>query len=104
MWLEKMHRALEPLLEMQLGLQEKLWQVDHLQVLHSDIQGQALFLERLLDEAATLFNRTEDPSVNVQAQQGLQNAYNHIRDRAQVNLHLFRSIIKKFKSLVITDN
>ncbi len=86
MWLEKMHRSLDPLLEMQLGLQEKLWQVDHLQVLHSDIQAQAQFLERLLDEAAALFNRTEDPSVDEKAQQGLQGAYDHIRDRAQVNL------------------
>lgn len=90
LWLEKMHRSLEPLLEMQLGLQEKLWQVDHLRVLHSDIQGQAQFLERLLDEAAALFNRTEDPSVDEQTQQGLQDAYNHIQDRAQVNLPLFR--------------
>ncbi|XP_056123130.1 nesprin-3 [Rhinichthys klamathensis goyatoka] len=95
MWLEKMHRALEPLLEMQLGLQEKLWQVDHLQVLHSDIQGQALFLERLLDEAAALFNRTEDPSVNEQAQQGLQDAYNHIRDRAQERLALAKKVAEE---------
>lgn len=99
MWLEKMHRALEPLLEMQLGLQEKLWQVDHLRVLHSDIQAQGQFLERLLDEAAALFNRTEDPSVNEQAQQALQDVYNHIRDQAQVNLHLFQ-----VNHFVITDN
>lgn len=95
MWLEKMHRSLEPLLEMQLGLQEKLWQVDHLRVLHSDIQAQAQFLERLLDEAAALFNRTEDPSVDEKAQQGLQGAYDHIRDRAQVNLEF---------PFLITDN
>lgn len=86
MWLEKMHRSLEPLLEMQLGLQEKLWQLDHLRVLHSDIQAQGQFLERLLDEATTLFNRTEDPSVDVNAQQVLQDAFDHIRDRAQVIL------------------
>lgn len=95
MWLEKMHRSLEPLLEMQLGLQEKLWQVDHLRVLHSDIQGQAQFLERLLDEAAALFNRTEDPSVNEQAQQGLQDAYNHIRDRAQERLSLAQKVAEE---------
>ncbi|CAM4648070.1 unnamed protein product [Leuciscus chuanchicus] len=94
-WLERMHRALEPLLEMQLGLQEKLWQVDHLQVLHSDIQAQAQFLERLLDEAGTLFNRTEDPSVNEQAQQGLQDAYNHIRDRAQERLALAQKVVEE---------
>ncbi len=86
MWLEKMHRSLEPLLEMQLGRQEKLWQVDHLQVLHSDIQAQAQFLERLLDEATALFNRTEDPSVDVNSLQVLQDAFDQIRDRAQVIL------------------
>ncbi|XP_067223828.1 nesprin-3 [Chanodichthys erythropterus] len=112
MWLEKMHRALEPLLEMQLGLQEKLWQVDHLRVLHSDIQAQAQFLERLLDEAAALFNRTEDPSVNEQAQQGLQDAYNHIRDRAQERLALaqkvaeehqqYQSCIHKFQTWLVS--
>ncbi len=86
MWLEKMHRSLEPLLEMQLGRQEKLWQVDHLRVLHSDIQAQAQFLERLLDEATALFNRTEDPSVDENSLQVLQDAFDHIRDRAQVIL------------------
>lgn len=84
MWLEKMHRSLEPQLELQLGLQEKLWQVDHMRVLHSDIQAQGQFLERLLDEAAALFNRTEDASVDEQAQQGLQDAYDHIQHIAQV--------------------
>ncbi|XP_016428183.1 nesprin-3 isoform X1 [Sinocyclocheilus rhinocerous] len=95
MWLEKMHRSLEPLLEMQLGLQEKLWQVDHLRVLHSDIQAQAQFLERLLDEAAALFNRTEDPSVDEKAQLGLQDAYDHIRDRAQERLTLAQKIAEE---------
>ncbi|XP_050989875.1 nesprin-3 isoform X2 [Labeo rohita] len=95
MWLEKMHRALEPLLEMQLGLQEKIWQVDHLQVLHSDIQAQAQFLERLLDEAAALYNRTEDPSVDDKTQQSLQDAYDHIQVRAQERLTLAQKIVKE---------
>ncbi|XP_052001938.1 nesprin-3-like [Xyrauchen texanus] len=95
MWLEKMHRALEPLLEMQLGLQEKLWQVDHLRVMHSDIQAQAQFLERLLDEAAALYNRTEDPGVDEQSQKALQDAYNHIRDRAQEMLALAQKIVEE---------
>lgn len=97
MWLEKMHRSLEPLLEMQLGLQEKRWQVDRLQVLHGDIQAQAQFIERLLDEAGSLFNRTEDPSVNEQAQQSLQDAYNHIRDRAQERLALAQKVAEEHK-------
>uniref|UniRef100_A0A8C1Z2Q9 Spectrin repeat containing, nuclear envelope family member 3 n=3 Tax=Cyprinus carpio TaxID=7962 RepID=A0A8C1Z2Q9_CYPCA len=112
MWLEKIRRSLEPLLEMQLGLQEKLWQVDHLRVLHSDIQGQAQFLGRLLDEAAALFNRTEDPSVDEKAQQGLQDAYDHIRDRAQERLTLaqkiaeehqqYQSCVDKFQSWLMS--
>uniref|UniRef100_A0A9J7XP90 Spectrin repeat containing, nuclear envelope family member 3 n=1 Tax=Cyprinus carpio carpio TaxID=630221 RepID=A0A9J7XP90_CYPCA len=112
MWIEKMHRSLEPLLEMQLGLQEKLWQVDHLRVLHSDIQSQAEFLKRLLDEAAALFNRTEDPSVDEKAQQGLQDAYNHIQERAQERLTLaqkiaeehqqYQSFIDKFQSWLMS--
>uniref|UniRef100_A0A8C2ILK1 Spectrin repeat containing, nuclear envelope family member 3 n=1 Tax=Cyprinus carpio TaxID=7962 RepID=A0A8C2ILK1_CYPCA len=112
MWIEKMHRSLEPLLEMQLGLQEKLWQVDHLRVLHSDIQSQAQFLKRLLDEAAALFNRTEDPSVDEKAQQGLQDAYNHIQERAQERLTLaqkiaeehqqYQSCIDKFQSWLMS--
>ncbi|XP_059374670.1 nesprin-3-like isoform X2 [Carassius carassius] len=112
MWLEKMHRALEPLLEMQLGLQEKLWQVDHLRVLYSKIQSQAEFLKRLLDEAATLFDRTEDPSVDEKAQQGLQDAYNQIQERAQERLSLaqkiteenqqYQSCIDKFQSWLMS--
>uniref|UniRef100_A0A671SUA9 Nesprin-3-like n=1 Tax=Sinocyclocheilus anshuiensis TaxID=1608454 RepID=A0A671SUA9_9TELE len=112
MWIEKMHRALEPLLEMQLGLKEKLWQVDHLRVLHSDIQSQAQFLKRLLDEAAALFNRTEDPSVDEKAQQGLKDAYNHIQEQAQERLTLaqkiaeehqqYQSCIDKFQSRLMS--
>ncbi|XP_065108494.1 nesprin-3 [Paramisgurnus dabryanus] len=94
-WLEKMHLSLEPQLELQLGLQEKLWQVDHLRVLHSDIQAQGQFLERLLDEAGALFNRTKDPSLNEQAQQDLQDAYNHIRDIAQERLTLTQKIAEE---------
>lgn len=112
MWLEKMHRSLEPQLELQLGLQEKLWQVDHLRVLHSDIQAQGQFLERLLDEAAALFNRTEDPSVDEQAQQGLQDAYDHIQHIAQERLALaekraeehqqYQSCVHKFQTWLVS--
>ena len=61
-----------------------VFQVDHQHVLLSDVQSQALLLERLLDEAAALHNRTQDPSVDQEAQERLQEAYNSIRDRAEV--------------------
>ncbi|KAA0710980.1 Nesprin-3 KASH domain-containing protein 3 [Triplophysa tibetana] len=112
MWLEKMHRSLEPQLELQLGPQEKLWQVDHLRVLQSDIQAQGQFLERLLDEGVSLFNRTQDPSVDEQAQQGLQDAYNHIKDIAQERLALaekraeehqqYQSCVYKFQTWLVS--
>ncbi|KAI1895308.1 hypothetical protein AGOR_G00104950 [Albula goreensis] len=95
LWLVKMRRALEPELELQLGVQEKLWQLDHHRVLLSDAHGQALLLERLLDEAATLHNRTQDPSVDVEAQEGLQEAYSQIRDKAEERVDLLQKIVEE---------
>ncbi|XP_036399014.1 nesprin-3-like isoform X2 [Megalops cyprinoides] len=95
LWLAKMRRTLEPELELQLGAREKLWQLDHHRVLLSDVQSQALLLERLLDEAATLHNRTQDPSVDVEAQEGLQEAYSQIRDKAEERVSLLQKIAEE---------
>lgn len=83
-WLIKHQRNLDMRIELQLGLKEKLWQVDQQKVALSDIHGQAGLLERLLDEAAALYNRTQDPAVEAQAQERLQEAYNDVRDKAEV--------------------
>lgn len=83
-WLSKHQRNLDVKIELQLGVKEKLWQVDQQRVVVSDIHGQAALLERLLDEAPALYNRTQDPSMEPQALQRLQEAYNDIRDRAEV--------------------
>lgn len=83
-WLSKQQRNLDVRIELQLGVKEKLWQVDQQRVVVSDIHAQAGLLERLLDEAAALHNRTQDPSVEAQAQERLQEAYNDVRDRAEV--------------------
>lgn len=83
-WLSKQQRSLDARIELQLGVKEKLWQVDQQRVVVSDIHAQAGLLERLLDEAAALHNRTQDPSVEDQAQKRLQEAYNDVRDRAKV--------------------
>lgn len=87
-WLSKQQRQLDVSLELQLGAKEKLWQVDQQRVMVSDIHGQAALLERLLDEAAALHNRTQDPSVESQVQERLQEAYNDVRDRAEVRTWL----------------
>ena len=83
LWLTRQQRSLDVGVELQLGLKEKLWQVDQQRGVVSDIHGQAVLLERLLDEAAALYNRTQDPSVEPEAQETLQEAYNDIRDRAE---------------------
>ncbi|KAJ8341192.1 hypothetical protein SKAU_G00334830 [Synaphobranchus kaupii] len=95
LWVMKMRRALEPEVELQLGVREKLWQLDHHRVLLSDAEAQAALLERLLDEASTLHNRTQDPSVDVEAQEGLQEAYNWIRGRVKDRVTLLQKIIEE---------
>ncbi|XP_072545116.1 nesprin-3 isoform X2 [Salminus brasiliensis] len=92
MWLVKTQRTLEPQLELQLGLREKLWQLDHHRVLCSDVKAQNQFLERLLDEAAALHNRTQDTSVDEHAQDGLHEAYNNIRTKAEERLALVQKV------------
>lgn len=91
-WLTKQQRGLDVRVELQLGVKEKLWQVDQQRVVASDIHSQATLLERLLDEAAALHNRTQDPSVDAQAQERLQEAYNNVRDRAEVSRGLTRRV------------
>lgn len=83
-WLSRQQRSLDVRLELQLGVKEKLWQVDQQRVVVSDIHSQATLLERLLDEAAALHNRTQDPTVDPQAQERLREVYNNVRDRAEV--------------------
>ncbi|XP_028250509.1 nesprin-3 [Parambassis ranga] len=95
LWLLRQHRSLDVGVELQLGVKEKLWQVDQQRVVVSDIHGQAALLERLLDEAAALHNRTQDPSVEPQAQERLQEAYNDVRDRAKERLTLLQKIAEE---------
>lgn len=92
LWLTKQQRNLDVGVEHQMGVKEKQWQVDQQRVVVSDIQAQAALLERLLDEAAALHNRTQDPSVDPQAQERMQEAYNDVRDRAEEHLSLLQKI------------
>ncbi|XP_037652434.1 LOW QUALITY PROTEIN: nesprin-3 [Sebastes umbrosus] len=98
LWLTSRQRSLDVAVELQLGVKEKLWQVDQQRVVVSDIHGQAALLERLLDEAAALHNRTQDPSVEPQAQERLQEAYNDVRDRAEERLSLLQKIAEEHQT------
>ncbi|TDG98546.1 hypothetical protein EPR50_G00201470 [Perca flavescens] len=98
LWLTRQQRGLDVGVELQLGVKEKLWQVDQQRVVVSDIHGQAALLERLLDEAAALHNRTQDPSVEPQAQERLQEAYNDVRDRAEERLSLLQKMAEEHQT------
>ncbi|XP_076026714.1 nesprin-3-like [Genypterus blacodes] len=98
LWLTRQRRSLDVGVELQLGVKEKLWQVDQQRVALSDVHGQAALLERLLDEAAALHNRTQDPSVEAQAQERLQEAYDHLRDGAQERLLLLQKIAEEHQT------
>lgn len=103
-WLSKQQRNLDVRIELQLGGKEKLWQVDQQRVVVSDIHAQAGLLERLLDEAAALHNRTQDPSVEAQAQEELQEAYNDVRDKAEVRTaHILTSFSRGHRQLPLAQ-
>lgn len=77
---------MEPDIELQLGLKEKQWQLNHAQVLLNDVLNQSVLLERLLEEAASLFSRIGDPSVDDNVQKRMRVEYQEIEQEAQVHL------------------
>lgn len=83
-WFQKMTVALAPPVELQPSLKEKQWQLDHAQVLLHNADHQAVLLDRLLEEAASLFNRIGDPSVDDAAQQRMKAEYDAVKAKAQV--------------------
>ncbi|XP_058254944.1 nesprin-3 isoform X2 [Hemibagrus wyckioides] len=95
LWLVKVQRTVEPQLELQLGLREKLWQADHHGVICSDVKAQEPLLERLLDEASALYSRTQDPSVDDLAQNNLHEAYNNVRTKAEERLALVQKVAEE---------
>lgn len=84
-WFQKMVVVLEPPVELQLGLKEKQWQLSHAQVLLHNVGRQAVLLDRLLEEAASLFNRIGDPSVDADAQKRMKAEYDAVKAKAQVS-------------------
>lgn len=85
-WFQKMVVTLEPPAELQLGLKEKQWQLSDAQVLLHNVTNQAELLDRLLEEAASLFNRIGDPSVDEDAQKRMKTEYDMVKAKAQVRL------------------
>ncbi|NXG16431.1 SYNE3 protein, partial [Grallaria varia] len=94
-WIHNMRVTLEPDIELQLGLKEKQWQLSHAQVLLNDVLNQSVLLERLLEEAASLFSRIGDPSVDEDAQKKMRVEYEGIRQEAQNRVKVLETITKE---------
>ncbi|XP_010002040.1 PREDICTED: nesprin-3 [Chaetura pelagica] len=94
-WIHNMKVTLEPDIELQLGLKEKQWQLSHAQVLLNDVLHQSVLLERLLEEAASLFSRIGDPSVDDEVQEKMRLEYEGIREEAQRRVNLLEKITKE---------
>ncbi|XP_042646650.1 nesprin-3 isoform X2 [Tyto alba] len=94
-WIHNMRVTLEPDIELQLGLKEKQWQLSHAQVLLNDVLNQSVLLERLLEEAASLFSRIGDPSVDEDVQKKMRVEYEGIREEAQSRVKLLEKITKE---------
>ncbi|XP_076979582.1 nesprin-3 [Tamandua tetradactyla] len=94
-WFQKMMATLEPHVELQLGLKEKQWQLSHAQVLLHNVDNQAVLLERLLEEAASLFNRIGDPSVDEDAQKRMKAEYDAVRAKAKDRVDLLEQVAQE---------
>ncbi|NXW47039.1 SYNE3 protein, partial [Nyctiprogne leucopyga] len=94
-WIHNMRVTLEPDIELQLGLKEKQWQLSHAQVLLNDVLNQSFLLEMLLEEAASLFCRIGDPSVDEDVQKKMRMEYEGIREEAQSRVKLLEKITEE---------
>ncbi|KAL7992657.1 hypothetical protein Chor_016913 [Crotalus horridus] len=98
-WLHNTKVTLEPDIELQLGLKEKQWQLSHAEVLLKDVQNRSSLLDRLLEEALSLYNRIGDASVDEDAREKMKEEYEDIKDEAEDITNDVRSGEKKFKHL-----
>ncbi|KAL8168991.1 UNVERIFIED_CONTAM: hypothetical protein K2H54_030585 [Gekko kuhli] len=94
-WIHNMKVTLEPDIELQLGLKEKQWQLNHAQVLLNDVINQSTLLERLLEEAASLYNRIGDPSVDEDVQKKMKAEYEEVKTEAQRRVQLLEKITQE---------
>lgn len=76
---------LEPDMELQLGRKEKCWQFEQAQVLLRDVINHSKLLDRLLEEASSLYNRIGDPSVDEAVQSAMVSEYKQIKKKTQVS-------------------
>ncbi|KAJ8270041.1 hypothetical protein GJAV_G00109710 [Gymnothorax javanicus] len=96
-WMLRATQALDPYPELQLGVREKVWQLEQYRVLLDDARGHERSLNRLLEEASDLYERTEDPSVGSDAQDSLREAYTLIVAKAEERVSLLQKIAEEHR-------
>nr|XP_058915286.1 nesprin-3 isoform X5 [Kogia breviceps] len=101
-WFQKMTVVLEPPVELQPGLKEKRWQLSHAQVLLHNVDNQATLLDRLLEEAASLFNRIGDPSVDEDAQEKMKAEYDAVKAKAQNRVDLLEQVTQEHEHFQVS--
>ncbi|XP_061037198.1 nesprin-3 isoform X1 [Eubalaena glacialis] len=101
-WFQKMMVVLEPPVELQLGLKEKRWQLSHAQVLLHSVDHQAMLLDRLLEEAASLFSRVGDPSVDEDAQEKMKAEYDAVKTKAQNRVDLLEHVTQEHEHFQVS--
>ncbi|XP_015674556.1 nesprin-3 [Protobothrops mucrosquamatus] len=96
-WLHNTKVTLEPDIELQLGLKEKQWQLSHAEVLLKDVQNRSSLLDRLLEEALSLYNRIGDASVDEDAREKMKEEYEEIKNEAERRVMLLEKITTEHK-------
>ncbi|KAM9294361.1 nesprin-3 [Gastrophryne carolinensis] len=97
-WVHNMTLLLEPDVELQLGLKEKGWQYEQALVILRDVKNQHKLLERLLEEASSLYNRIGDPSVDESVQSAMATEYKAIKKKAQERVKHLEQIWKNHEA------
>ncbi|XP_066463594.1 nesprin-3 isoform X2 [Eleutherodactylus coqui] len=98
LWVHNITLTLEPDVELQLGLKEKRWQYEQAQVLMKDVLNQSRLMERLLEEAASLYNRIGDPSVDESVQGAIMAEYVQVKKKAQERVEHLEKIWKEHEA------
>ncbi|XP_040268807.1 nesprin-3 isoform X2 [Bufo bufo] len=94
LWVHNIVLTLEPDVELQLGRKEKRWQCEQARVLMKDVLHHSLLVDRLLEEAASLYNRIGDPSVDESVQSAIMAEYIRIKKKAQERVEQLEKIWK----------
>ncbi|XP_071972358.1 nesprin-3 isoform X3 [Engystomops pustulosus] len=98
LWVHNITLTLEPDMELQLGLKEKRWQYEQALVLMKDVLNKSQLVDRLLEEAASLYNRIGDPSVDESVQSAMMAEYLQIKKKAQERVERLEKILKEHEA------